>query len=389
MNYPQQTFSQAERVLLDACIVDDTRQHSIASLYAKLTDAVVWEAALSHELEGPVAHRLVAELGSDKVPTHWHLAHEQTRTRIEGFMAEMDRISERFSGAGVSCIALKNAGITRALFPCPGCAPMGDIDLLVDKNDYPTAHQILLGEGYKCASRNPTEGVGVREGRLSGGSEYFRETPDGHTLWVELQWRPVAGRWIRPDQEPPANEMMQRSVAVPGSKIRILSPEDNLLQVALHTAKHTYLRAPGLRLHCDVERIVSGVEIDWSLFLHRVKQFKVRTVVYFSLAIPARFFGTPVPEWVLAELKPPERKLRLIWSRLQKAGFFYPAQKKFTNLEYMFLGMLLYDDVGGILKAACPGRQWMKSRYQFSSTVFLPYYYARRWTDLTFRRVGL
>jgi hypothetical protein len=389
MNDSQQEFSQAERLLLDACIVTDTRQHSIASLYAKLTDAVAWEAAQSHELEGPVAHRLVAELGSDKVPAHWHLAHRQTQTRIESFMAEMDRIGARFSDAGFSCVALKNAGIARAIFSCRGCAPMGDIDLLLGKDDYPRAHQILIEDGYECASRNPTEEAGITEGRLSGGSEYFREISEGHTVWVELQWRPVAGRWIRPDQEPPANDMMQRSVAVPGTKIRILSPEDNLLQVALHTAKHTYLRAPGLRLHCDVERIVSGVHIDWSLFLERVKQFKVRTVVYFSLAIPARLFGTPVPEEVLAELKPPEWKSRLIWSRLQKAGFFYPARKKFTNLEYMLLGMLLYDDMAGVWKAAFPSSQWMKSRYQISSTLSLPYYYARRWTDLTFRRVGL
>ena len=47
---------------------------------------------------------------------------------------------------------------------------------------------------------------------------------------------------------------------------QILSPEDNLLQVALHTAKHSYVRAPGFRLHSDVDRIVCFQEINWNIF---------------------------------------------------------------------------------------------------------------------------
>jgi len=55
----------------------------------------------------------------------------------------------------------------------------------------------------------------------------------------------VAGRWIRPDQEPGAEELLARSISIPGSAARLLAPEDNLLQIALHTAKHSYVRAPG------------------------------------------------------------------------------------------------------------------------------------------------
>ena len=57
---------------------------------------------------------------------------------------------------------------------------------------------------------------------------------------------------------------MTDSLEVNGSNVRILAPEDNLLQVALHTAKHSYVRAPGFRLHSDVDRVVRFQSIDWN-----------------------------------------------------------------------------------------------------------------------------
>ena len=85
-------------------------------------------------------------------------------------------------------------------------------------------------------------------------------------LWWELQWRPVSGRWIRPDQEPDSAGLVDRSRPMEGTRARLLSPVDNLLQVALHLAKHSYVRAPGLRLHTDVDRVVRRQPIDWEAF---------------------------------------------------------------------------------------------------------------------------
>ena len=36
----------------------------------------------------------------------------------------------------------------------------------------------------------------------------------------------MAGRWIRPDQEPLADDLLDRSISIPGSSARLLSPED-------------------------------------------------------------------------------------------------------------------------------------------------------------------
>ena len=88
------------------------------------------------------------------------------------------------------------------------------------------------------------------------------------------------------DQEPQAEELLARSVPIPGSAARLLAPEDNLLQVALHTAKHSYVRAPGFRLHTDVDRIVRRQPLNWEVFLTRVMSLEVKTPVYFSRRFP-------------------------------------------------------------------------------------------------------
>jgi hypothetical protein len=216
--------------------------------------------------------------------------------------------------------------------------------------------------------------------------EYVKPGVAGGDLWWELQWRPVSGRWIRPDQEPDAAGLIERSVPIEGTKARLLSPEDNLLQVSLHVAKHSYVRAPGLRLHTDVDRVVRRQPIGWERFAERVESLGVKTPVYFALAIPAELLGTPVPATVLSRLRPPRFHHDLILRQLTKAGLFEPHEKKFTNLAYILFNAGLYDDVGGLWRAVFPDRKWMRERYGLRSDLALPAYHVKRLFLLARRR---
>lgn len=344
--------------------------------------------AKNNRVEPIVAHTLIDALGRDNVPTHWLKAHEENFSRISAYLAELDYISNKLAEENVSLIALKNGGIARGIYPCPGCCPMGDLDVLLERKHFRKAHQILLSHDYHFEFRSPLEEPDIKAAEKSGGAEYWKILSNGDKLWFELQWRAVAGRWIRPEQEPSSEDLMKRSVPVSGTSVRILFPEDNLLQVALHTAKHSYLRAPGIRLHTDVDRIVRYQSIDWNVFLKYALNFQVKTAVYFSLAIPKTLFGTPIPDEVLVRLKPPVWKEKLISSRIKKAGLFNPDERKFGGLGYILFNVLLYDDLNGLWKAVFPNRIWMKERYGFKNNFLLPAYYLSRLKDLLFRRIS-
>lgn len=345
--------------------------------------------ASANEVASTLALTWAHHHGWDAVPTSWRAEYETINNRIYSYLQELDHIAILFDSKNIRVVALKNAGIARGIFPHPGACPMGDIDVLVSRPDFSMAHNVLISQGYNFEFRSALEKAELTVAEQSGGTEYWKILPNGEKMWLELQWRPVSGRWIRPEQEPPAADLMARSIELEGTHVRLLAPEDNLLQVCVHTAKHSYVRAPGLRLHLDVERIVNAYpDLDWSIFLRRVKQLQVKTAVYFSLAIPKELFETPVPDDVLDKLRPPAWKEALMARWLQRAGLFNPDEKKFGRLGYILFTALLYDNFSGLLRGVFPDYQWMQSHYGLKSGWQLPYYYVRRLGDLLFRRLA-
>jgi hypothetical protein len=376
--------------LLCRAIADEplaVRMASAGQLWEQLGDRAALALARENQVESLLAHALMEVLGSE-IPAAWRQAHEATFQRLCLYLGELERLAARLAEDGIPLVALKNGGIARGIFPCPGCCPMGDLDVLVEKRHFRRAHELLLDEGYNFEFRSPWEKASLEAAESGGGAEYWKVLSGGEKLWLELQWRPVAGRWIRSDQEPKAEELLDRSIPIPGSAVRLLAPEDNLLQIALHTAKHSYVRAPGFRLHTDVDRVVRRQPLNWALFLARVRALEVKTPVYFSLAIPRFLFRTPIPGEVLAQLQPPAWKLALISNWLHRVGLFNPGAPKFGRAGFVLFTALLYDDLQGLWRGLFPAKAWMRAHYRFHRSWLLPYYYGRRLVDLALRRVS-
>ena len=386
---PDFALTEPQR-LLCRVIADEpvsVRGAAARRLYEQLGDQAALALARENQVDALLAHVLMEIFGSE-IPASWRQAHDETLQRLALYLGELDRLAARLAEDGIPLVALKNSGIARGIFPCPGCCPMGDLDVLVSIRHFRRAHELLLDEGYTFEFRSPLEKASLEAAEQGGGAEYWKILPGEEKLWLELQWRPVAGRWIRPDQEPRAEELLAGSIPIPGSAARLLAPEDNLLQIALHTAKHSYVRAPGFRLHTDVDRIVRRQPPDWDLFLTRVRSLEVKTPVYFSLAIPRFLFETPIPDEVLAQLQPAAWKLALITGWLQRVGLFNPDEPKFGRAGFMVFTALLYDDPKGLMRGLFPGKAWMRAHYRFHSSWLLPYYYGRRLVDLALRRVS-
>jgi len=372
--------------LLGACW-PKAREKAVRRFIATLGDKNAFSLAQANEVSSVVAHALMDAYGVENVPAHWIKVHEENYTRIAAYLDELDRIAKLLDKEGIQLVVLKNGGIARGIYHCPGCCPMGDLDVLIERRHFRHAHKILLDDGYQFEFRSPLEKAKLAAAEKGGGAEYWKILPGGEKLWFELQWRPVAGRWIRPDQEPDSEELMSRSVPIPGSAVRLLSPEDNLFQATLHTAKHSYVRAPGFRLHLDVVRIVRYQAIVWDMFLKRVIELEVRTAVYFSLVIPKLIFGTPIPDEIMKQLKPAIWKEQLIGRCLQRAGLFNPDEKKFSRLMYITFNALLYDDLNGLIKGIIPDSGWMRDKYGIEAKNCVLAFYLKRLKDMAFRRL--
>lgn len=357
----------------------------IKELYKFLDKRQLFNICKENEVDSVVAANLM-EIQVTDIPDYWLVPYQELNNRIRQYVKEVKNIGKHMKDRNIPLVVLKNGGICLSLMSDYGKCPMGDIDTLVKKEDFLVAHEVLLNLGYQLKFRSALEDERIEEAFNNGSAEYYKIIENGMDLWLELSWRSVAGRWIRPDQEPDTNDLINKAYEVDETGIFVLSPEDNLLQVALHTAKHSYVRAPGFRLHLDVDRIVSKTEIDWDVFIERVKRLKVCVPVYFSLFIPKLLFNTDVPNYVLEEISPGPLKKYIITKWLKKVGLMYPHEDKFTKMGYIFFTMLLYDSFGDLLKAIVPEKKWLKERYGIKSDIMIPYVFFKRIKDLIFRR---
>src|SRR5690606_6328164 len=81
---------------------------------------------------------------------------------------------------------------------------------------------------------------------------------------LEVRGEAFERRWAAPPgRDRVALWLSRRVPAARDGRLYVLRPEDALALVALHTALHTWLRPPGLRLHLDVDRLARDAALDW------------------------------------------------------------------------------------------------------------------------------
>jgi hypothetical protein len=312
-------------------------------------------AFAERNLVGPLAaHQILVHWPESPARSQAAAIHEASKRRMTILLRELDDVAARLSGRDIQLVALKNGGIARGIHPCAACCPMGDIDVLISKSRFEEAHSLLESAGFELATRGTVERADLEEGLESGGTEYVKKV-DGEEVWFELQWRPIAGRWIRPEQEPSADDLLGRSLAIKGSDARLLSPVDNMLQVCLHTTKHSYVRAPGLRLHTDVDRLTTFIPPDWKHFASTADALRSRTATFLALGLAQSLLETEIPHGLIRDLAPPRWKQRILITWLRRVGIFEPNEPKFSRPEMMGFHALLYDEprtlIGSVLDA--------------------------------------
>jgi hypothetical protein len=374
--------------LLCLCIRhnDYLEEERIRALFAQVDEEVFFSEAKINGVASIVADALIKVFSRNSVSECWLKEFERVADTTGSYMAALDIAADLLAAHDIRMVGLKNSGITRGLYSRYGASPMGDLDVLVLEEEFSKAHKVLSDNGFKLKFRSALETDTIESAIKSGGAEYSYTLPNGKNLWFELQFRPVAGRWITAEREPNTSELVAQSVSISGSAVRLLSPVDNLIQVALHTAKHSFVRAPGFRLHTDVDRIVSEQKIDWELFELKVSDLRVKVAVYISLSMAKCLLNTPIPSETLIRLKPSNMKVFLLNSWLTRVGIFRPDEPKWSKLGYVIFVCLLFDDLSSFMGALFPEKNELRKLYPSLSANIWMLGYVLRIGDLMLKR---
>jgi len=366
-----EALSPAEELLI--LTVKDRRTSAeisrIRALYEQVGDEALFQSAMDNKVVPMVAHGLMDAFPEEDIHSRWIESHQQALEKVDRFFLELDRLALLLASHGVPVVVIENGGIARDVYPCRGCFASSDIEILVDKQQLPVMDRLLNAEGYdrhsreRCASEDPQQW----DREVRGWDNYCKTLTGNIVFWLNVQWQPVLRRWLPMEQGLTTAELISRSVPISDttSRVRILSPEDNLLLCALHVASHSYVRGIGLRLQLDIDHLVRRVPIDWNLFLSRVRQYHAALLVFPSLAIPQGLFGTPVPDAVIRGLVPSTRKRALILRMILRASIFNRTAHKFNPLQLVALECALSEGgvIGSLRRIFLPPSSWIREGY--------------------------
>lgn len=174
----------------------------------------------------------------DEIEQQWRKHITASIFQNERLLMAQDAVLRSFERTNIPVAVLKGSSAAR-YYPQPELRALGDIDLLINKNDIPTARELLLHEGYKENAHEhdfhisfSKKGVTLE---LHEQVTVFPDTPGGQAA-----------------QEIAKGFLEHLDIgSMCGYDFPVLSRTDQALSLLLHIVRHMFEGGIGLRQLCD------------------------------------------------------------------------------------------------------------------------------------------
>lgn len=260
--------------------------------------------ALRHKMAG-MLNRSLQALGPDvdagALATFSALSRRSavyTLNRLE----HLKQIVSVFEGAGIPVVPYKGIALGRQIYDNHAMRPPGDIDIVVRPRDARKAKQILFDLGFRL--RHPID-EDEQEFRLE--ERYCEEFVMDPNIQVELHWA-FTNKAIRFAID--IDELFERleSIDLTGTTVRAFAPEDLLLILSVHGAKHHWEH---LEYIFAISEIVRKFDLDWPTVLRRANQTGARRKLFLALRVAHDLLGTQLPDFVYERVYADKRVARI------------------------------------------------------------------------------
>lgn len=250
------------------------------------------ELAVHHKMM-PLLYWHLKDLPGDAdgcLPLHpLRAAFVRNAQRMLQLTGELLEIVWLFEKQGIISVPYKGPALAEQLYGNLALRQSVDLDVLVRREDVRRAREVLVARGYR--PRHP----------LSRAVEEFMIQSRYHDVFVgdkgtvELHWaftnRDVA---FPLDLDGLLPRLKQLSLG--GHLVNVLAPEDLLLILCVHGAKHRWDRLEWL---CAVAELVRSGEVECGTVLETATRLRVRRMLLLGLGLAHDLLGAPVPQDVL------------------------------------------------------------------------------------------
>ena len=199
---------------------------------------------------------------------------------------ELLRVADSLATCGIQILPYKGPVLAEMLYGNVTSRQYSDLDIFLRLDDVRLAKKLLCHLGYDASLQ-----LSPRQERayLHSGYEYTFDTAQGRNL-LELQWQ-VLPRFYAVDFDMPRLFERAVNVSVGGATVKTLSPEDLMLALCVHAAKHAWTRLSWL---CDIARLTER-SMDWKFIQDEADRLGVRRIVSVSLWLVSEFLGLADP----------------------------------------------------------------------------------------------
>ena len=278
------THAKPEFAFLVACCNPSTADHSGVSL-----DTINWpllfEFAQHHGAIARVTaslERLEQNLPAAVLGKFQDEVRAATRTAL-WLTREMFRILEQFKARNVDALPYKGPVLAELLYGDVAARQFNDIDILIRARDIPIAVAGLHELGYE-----PGITLTPRQARayLRSGYEYTFDGPHGRNL-IEVQWN-LLPHFYSVDVN--MEDLFARSQAqsISGRSVQSLSPEDLLIVLCLHAAKHAWTQLSWLS---DIATLATDRRLDWDFINNTARKLRIQKILGVTFLLCERLWG--------------------------------------------------------------------------------------------------
>ena len=214
--------------------------------------------------------------------------------------AEMFRLFDSFAASAIEALVIKGPVLSARCYGDPGLRQYGDLDLIVRDKDIPQLTELMMRLGYE-----PSVPLATIQAKKIPGEYVFRQSST--KLLVEFHTELTFRYHPRPL---PLENLFKRQarVKIDSHQVPALSPEDELILICIHAAKHFWEQ---LSYIADVAAFVSNQELDWGRVKSAAEEVEGERMLYVGLRLAADVLDAPLPQNIASIVRSDRRVGRL------------------------------------------------------------------------------
>lgn len=203
---------------------------------------------------------------------------------------ELLEVLDLFKTHGIPAIPYKGPVLAASIYGDLGLRQMSDLDILIPKEEILKARHLLVSLGYQTEFQF----ANARQAAAYQRSQYeLVFTRYQGKVITELKWEIVDRFFSFPMAYRGLWERL-KPISLAGKEVFTLSPEDLILILCVHGAKHLWT---SLIWVCDVARLLYLCKgLDWEWIVNQASLLGGQRILYLGLLLSKDLLGASVPE---------------------------------------------------------------------------------------------